>query len=186
MSIWKHPLQYVLVKERVNRITTVVWHPRACKGGKGGRSCISVCVCVTVYVFLAERLRVGLLYSSSGMHWFSSPACGCGKCQPLIELIKPFWVSDINMVSSTKGHCVRQLPLGGLLGMKGLPVLCVCVYICIPLCMWSLTLRQPFCMVKANDRHATTEWNVFFHCEFGQKLVRIKEERVEMESVREK
>lgn len=31
------------------------------------------------------------------------------------------------MVSPTKGHCIRQLPLGGLLGMKGLLVLCVCV-----------------------------------------------------------
>lgn len=51
---------------------------------------------------------------------FSKPAWGCGKCQPLIELIKPFWVSGMNMVSTTKGHCIRQPPLGGPRGIKGL------------------------------------------------------------------
>lgn len=88
-----------------------VWYPRGA-WLKKREICICLCRCVCAVSKVRERERWGLQYSSS--HWFSGPAWGCGKCQPLIELIKPFWVSDVNIVSTTKGHCIRQLPLGGL------------------------------------------------------------------------
>lgn len=75
-----------------------------------------------------KRKRGGWRLQYSSLHRFSGPAWGCGKCQPLIELIKPFWVSDVNMVSTTKGHCIRQLPLGG----PELKVSLLCVYMHAP------------------------------------------------------
>lgn len=81
------------------------------------------------------------------------------------------------MVSSTKGHYVRQLPLGGLLGMKGLHGLCACVYICTPLCVWSQVATLPgegkmTAMPPPMER-------VSFHRGFEQ-------EKVETERVRER
>lgn len=117
-----------------------VWCPRGARPKKGENLYSLVQMCV----LSAERGRVrwGLQYSSS--HRFSGPAWGCGKCQPLIELIKPFWVSDVNMVSTTKGHCIKQLPLGGPWGIKGLLVSRTAL-----VCRWK--------QVKANDRRANTE-----------------------------
>lgn len=95
-------------------------------GQKSESTCICSCRCACVVSREKEKESGGgwrLQYSS--LHRFSGPAWGCGKCQPLIELIKPFWVSDVNMVSTTKGHCIRQLPLGGPRGIKGLLAVCL-------------------------------------------------------------
>lgn len=95
-------------------------------GQKSETTCICLCRCACVVSREEEKGGGGgwrLQYSS--LHRFSGPAWGCGKCQPLIELIKPFWVSDVNMVSTTKGHCIRQLPLGGPWGIKGLFAVCL-------------------------------------------------------------
>lgn len=54
-----------------------------------------------------------------------TPALGGGKCQALIELIKLFWVSDINIVSTTKGHLTPIPPpprTQAWSRTKGLPV----------------------------------------------------------------
>ena len=58
-----------------------------CPRGKES-TCVCLCRCTCCQQRESEREteRGGLQYSSS--HWFSSPAWGCGKCQPLIELIK--------------------------------------------------------------------------------------------------
>lgn len=113
-----------LLKSGWAKIATNPWFPRSAGQNRERSLYLRVVMCELSSERGSERW--GLKYSSSGKHWFSGPAWGCGKCQPLIELIKPFWVSDVNMVSPTKGHCIKQHPLGCPWGMKGL-LICVCV-----------------------------------------------------------
>lgn len=90
--------------------------PQRYRERMGAIHCVCVCWCCQ------HRVRGG--DCSTPPLIFSSLAWGCGKCQPLIELIKPFWVSDISMylsvflvvclfVFSKTSHHVRQSPLQG-------------------------------------------------------------------------
>lgn len=147
-----------------------VWCPRGACPKEREYLYLLVQMCMCCQRRERERGRGGWRLQYSSLHRFSGPAWGCGKCQPLIELIKPFWVSDVNMVSTTKGHCIRQLPLGG---PRELKVSLLCVYMhAPPPRIWNLFHGERSSTGESRGKQNDWRWiKGFFCCESGFELI---------------